>query len=176
MIQKGLSALAVIMTAFFAVGCGGSEKNFNILDAAHIYAVHSETFSSIRKHYPGPYREFVRIPSRDPSKVTDRNKEFLAALREKFDVEYIDFFPLGETGNDEVDVILSRRLLTDRRNTISLIYVDAPIPEPSIPNGVAVFDACDERSTTWLEQNTAEEPGSVFCRINQFWYAFQRID
>ncbi|GJL96036.1 MAG: hypothetical protein DHS20C05_24410 [Hyphococcus sp.] len=171
-----LAVIATLIAALLTVSCG--EKNLTILDAAALYEAQPEVFTSVRDRYPGPFSDFSRVPHRDPSKETRHEKEFLKELRQNIPVEFIDFFPMGETGRDEIDIIIKRYGLNNSDWTeVKIVYVGIPLPQPEEGTGLAVFNACDARALEWFEQEheAALTRISAFCRINDYWYAYQSV-
>lgn len=170
------AGLAGIYLGFLAA-CGGGEKPRTVLDAAALYAAHSAVFDSIRGAYPGPYREFTRLPARDPAAETQDAKAFIKALRRTVPIDYVDFFPLGEGLGDELDVVLNRYADGDAYHTISLIYFSTPMTLSEDAPNMRMFETCDARALDWLE-NATHDPGpvAVFCRLNEDWSAYQRVD
>lgn len=175
MTMQRVTSSAICFLAALVIGCSADDEKLNILDAAKIYESNDEFFASIRGDYPGPYTEFVRIPARDPAKRSRRNELFLQSLRKNFPVEFIDFLPLSESGKDEIDVVLKRYSLGAKYNVVSLIYSEIELPPPQGKPNIALFDQCDERALGWFEKGHDEGPVSAFCRVDQFWYAYQRI-
>ncbi len=159
-----------------AAACGEKPEARTLLDAAEIYAEHEMLFESIRGAYPGPYETFTRIPPRDPADETRESREFMKALEKSIPVDYVDFFPIGEDMGDELDVVLNRYGEGDEWRTISIIYFSAPMDFVDSHPNVRMFETCDQRALDWLEG--AHEPGpyAAFCRINESWHAYQRVD
>jgi hypothetical protein len=174
--HKPFFILATLFGALMTAGCDTGDKGRNILDAAAIYEANPETFASIRRKYPGPYRDFVRVPARDPGKATREGTLFIKQLRKNFPVEFVDFFPLAGTGNDEIDVVIERYGANTSWTVISLVYSELQLtPADDQPN-MALFDKCDHRSLDWLEAHRGTGRISVSCRINDYWYAFQSVN
>lgn len=165
------STLVAVAAALF--GCA-QEEGMTILDAAAAYETNQSLIEGIRSQYPGPYTEFRRVPARNPADATQEGEALLKRLRTSFPVEFIDFLPLGNTGKDEVDIILKRFSASGKWTTVSLVFSELPIPAPNPGNGIAVFDACDERALAWFEQDRDGVNLSAFCRINENWYAYQK--
>ncbi len=157
-------------------GCGPQTSSRTLLDAAALYQENQAVFASIRAAYPGPYEDFARIPARDPADDTGLDRDFLQSLRENFPVERIDFFPIGDTGADEIDVVLERYQAGDQWRTISLIYFSTPLTLSKKDPAMRLFETCDEASLDWLEARPEGEDSAVFCRLNANWYAYQRVE
>ncbi len=174
--QKLVLALAALSNAVLIAGCDTGDKGLNILDAAAVYEANPEAFASIRENYPGPYRDFMRVPARDPAKQTRQDTIFFKKLRKHFPVEFIDFFPLAGSGRDEIDVVLERYGANTSWTVISLVYSELSLPPAEDDPNVALFDKCDQRALEWLEANDATGPISVSCRINDYWYAYQSVN
>lgn len=169
--------LFIILNMFAAAmltGCGGSE-DMNILDAAAIYEANQPVIETIREDFPGPYADFVRVPARDPAKETVRGQVLLARLRQSFPVEFVDFFPIGNTGQDEINVVLKRYGGGDRWTVVSLVYAGRPIQVSSENPDIKLFDACDARAARWFEEDHGDRDVAAFCRINENWYAYQKV-
>ncbi|MHA7872890.1 MAG: hypothetical protein ACX939_11115 [Hyphococcus sp.] len=175
MIRKSLTSLSVISLATLAAGCGDGDDDLTILDAADIYRSNQAVFASIRIAYPGPYTEFTRLPARDPAKQTRGEALFLKSLRESFPVEFVDFLPLSEAGKDEIDVVLTRYGLNADYTMVSIVYSDIALAAPASDPNAAVFEACDARALDWFDKDRGESPVSVFCRLDDNWYAYQRV-
>ena len=171
--EKLFTALNMFAAAML-VGCGAGE-DMDILDAAAIYQANRPAIETIREDFPGPYTEFVRVPARDPAKETVRGKVLLARLRQSFPVEFVDFFPAGNTGEDEINIILKRYGGSARWTVVSLVYVEAPLQAPPPGSGVAIFNACDTRASRWFEQDHGDLDVAAFCRIDGRWYAYQKV-
>ena len=181
MVNKSLSVLVALSAMFSASGCGGGlgevgNEKLTVLDAAAAYEANQELIHSIRGFYPGPFEEFFRVPNRNPSKQTRENKAFIEKLRQQFPVEYIDFFPMGDTKRDEIDVVLTKYGANTNWSLVSLVYVGVPLPQPEEGSNMAVFDACDQRATAWLEENSGPKRVEVFCQLSEKWYAYQRFE
>ena len=178
MLHKQAQLLASLCVAGL-MGCSasGGGESANILDAAAIYEANSETFAFIRETYPGPFTGFGRVPARRPSDQTREDKIFFQEVRKAFAVEFIDFFPLGDTGRDEIDVVLKRYGLETNWTVISLVYSGIPLPQPEDGLKIAVFDKCDQRALDWFEMDHGDTTKSIsaFCRINEYWYAHQIV-
>jgi hypothetical protein len=175
-IEKSFLRLAALTAALLTAGCGSGGEDPNILDAAAIYEANSAALASIRENYPGPFRDFARVPARNPANETREDKMFIKQLRKDFPVEFIDFLPMGETGKDEIDVVIKRYGADAIWTVVSLVYTEIPLPSPEEGSNVALFDKCDQRSLEWLEMD--HDPGvvSAFCRINEYWYAYQSVN
>ncbi len=176
--KKPSQPLAALAAAFTIAGCtpGGGEDSMTILDAAALFDANQETFLSIRENYPGPFNEFVRIPARNPAKETPEAKRFIKNLREKIPVEFIDFFPLGATGKDEIDVIIKRYSGNTGMTSIGLIYSELPLSSPDQGSNMMLYDRCDQRSLAWIDSGHDKGSVTAVCRINNYWYAYQRAD
>lgn len=172
--RRPLFVIAGLTVAASIAGCGAGE-DMDILDAAALYEVNQNTFDGIRDYYPGPYNGFSRVPARDPAKETRKGKQLIEKLRASFSVEFIDFFPMGDTGKDEMNVMLKRYGSSAKWTIVSLIYAEVPLPPPTPGAGIALFDACDTRALEWFEQDHGEISASAFCRINEHWYAYQKV-
>jgi|GEM_PF-1558061 len=181
MVKKSLAILSSVGAMALSSGCGGGLGDFGggemtILDAAAIYESNQDIIMSIRGLYPGPFEGFFRVPNRDPTKQTRENKAFVKQLRQHFPLEYIDFFPMGDTKRDEIDVVLTKFGANTRWSLVSLVYTGIPLPQPEEGANMAVFDACDQRSIEWLDLNTGRKRAEVFCQLNENWYAYQRFE
>ncbi len=172
---KPFVLLAALSGALLAAGCSSEGDGPNILDAAAIYEANPDAFASIRSRYPGPFREFTRVPARDPAKEIRKDKLFLKRLRENFPVEFIDFLPLADTGKDEIDVVIKRYGMDARWTVVSLVYSEIPLPPPDEGSNAALFDTCDERALEWFEKDHDTGAVSAFCQINEYWYAYQSV-
>lgn len=168
--------LAATGAVLLAAGCGGQRDARTLVDAAEIYAANEAVLESIRGVYPGPYEDFMRIPPRDPAAETPEAKAFLKALRKHFPVEYIDLFPIGGAGGgDEINVVLNRYSAGDEWRTVSLIYFSKPMTLSGAHADMRMFETCGEKALDWLSETSA--PGrAAFCRINDNWQAYQRVD
>lgn len=163
------------LIASFAAGCDGvSEERLTILDAADIYSNNRASFASIRAMYPGPFHEFARAPARIPEEQTDAENAFLENLRKSFPLEFIDMFPLADTGRDEIDVILQRYQENGRWIVISLVYSGIELPEPEAGANTLLFSRCDQQVQEAMNA-LRSAPSSGFCRLTQHWYASQRV-
>lgn len=169
-------ALAGLCSGLFAAACNGEPETRNLLDAAEIYADHETVFESIRGAHPGPYKDFSRLPPRNPAEETKEGRGFVKALRKQIPVEYLDFFPIGDTGGDELDVVLKRFSHGDQWHTVSVIYFSSPLVLSKEYPNIRLFETCDERSLKWLNSKHDPGPYAVFCRLNESWYAYQRVD
>ncbi len=155
--------------------CSFGDNEKTILDAAALFEQKSESFELIRDTYSGPFLAFKRVPDRDPSAVTKEEEAFIRNLRRQVPVEYIDLFPFGRTGKDEIDVILWRYGMDDRWTVVSLIYTEASLPATEEDAVVGSFDNCDIRTLEWIEERKPKGPVAAFCRLNANWYAFQSV-
>lgn len=163
--------------ALILAACAGDQTpKTNILDAAAIYEANADVFADLRTRYPGPFEGFTRLPDRDPAKVTPQMENYLAALRQRIPLEYIDFFPLGNSGKDEIDVILHRYGMDTDWTVVSLVYSGIPLPPAEDGKGIRIFDRCDGRSMEWLQAARDTDAVAAFCRLDEFWYAYQRIE
>ena len=167
--------LALSGLLLFVSACEAGGKNPNILDAAAIYQNNTGAFADILSSYPGPHRDFTRIPARDPAKETPADKNFLKQLRKDFPVEFIDFFPRSGAGTDEVTVVIKRYGMNTRWTVVSLTYFSQPLAQPDAGSNIALFDDCDGRSLDFLEARKESGSVSVFCRVDRNWYAFQQV-
>lgn len=156
--------------------CAESDPNHTLLDAAAIYGENRATFASIRAAYPGPFEGFSRIPARDPADDDGLDRDFLKVLREQVPVERIDFFPIGGAGGDEIDVVLERYQDRDNWVTVSLVYFSVPLTLSDKDPKVRLFKSCDQDALNWLDQKS--EPGALiaFCKLNPYWYAYQKVE
>ncbi len=166
---------AALSSALLTIGCDTGDTGRNILDAAAIYEANPQAFATIRQSYPGPYRDFVRVPARNPANATREGALFIKQLRKDFPVEFVDFFPLAGAGKDEIDVVIERYGANTSWTVISLVYSELQLTPANDGSNVALFDKCDERSLEWLEAHHGTEPISVSCRINDYWYAYQSV-
>lgn len=164
-------AVTLVIAAFCA-SCGPARDPFTILDAAAIYEADRAVFTSIRTVYPGPYQDFTRIPSRDPEEETAFDRDFFSQLQDQIPVEFVDFFPIGDTGADEINVVLKRYQRGDTWNTVSLIYFGMELTLSDEHGDMRMFETCDEETLAWLETPSH----AAFCRLNANWYAFQRVE
>jgi hypothetical protein len=171
-----LRILAGICPLLIAAACDREPETRTLLDAAEIYAAHETVFESIRGAYPGPYEDFTRIPRRNPAEETRQTRQFIKALRKNIPVEYVDFFPIGDGHGDELDVVLNRYSDGDDWRTISVIYFSEPMAFSDTSPNVRMFETCDERAVEWLESGQRETPYAAFCKINDSWRAYQRVD
>lgn len=177
MLRRGfVFSVAALSAALFATGCGREAPGHTLLDAAAVYNAHEGLFRSIRAAYPGPYENFTRIPARDPARADPMDNDFLSFLRDDIPVEFIDFFPIGDTGKDEIDVVLWRYQSGDHWNTVSLVYFSEPMVFAKADNDVRAFDKCGDEALSWLETRKDNGDVSAFCRINDHWQAFQRVE
>lgn len=181
MASRTFTALFSITALALSAGCDGigeiSSTKMTILDAAEVYVANQEAFASIRSAYPGPFHGFARAPARNPADQTREEDVFLKGLRQQFPVEYIDFFPLADTGKDEIDVVLTRYGANARWTLVSLVYSEVPLPQPpDEQTDLAVFGECEPQVLGWLEFQSKKGRAAAFCRINQYWYAYQRIE
>lgn len=167
--------LAGICPLLFAA-CSEEPETRTLLDAADIYAAHEMVFESIRGAYPGPYEDFTRIPRRDPAAETRQSREFIKALRKNIPVDYVDFFPISDGHGDELDVVLNRYSEGGRWHTVSVIYFSEPMAFSDSSPNVRMFETCDARAIEWLESGRRETPYAAFCKINDSWQAYQRVD
>lgn len=174
MLFKILRIIAISLAVMAASSCVGEEE-IDILDAAAIYSANQTVIDGIRDYYPGPYNDFARVPARDPAKETRKGRELIARLRESFSVEFVDFFPMGDTGKDEINIILKRYGSNAKWTIVSLVYSEVPLPTPTPGAGIALFDACDIRAREWFHANQSGDSVSAFCRINERWYAYQKV-
>ncbi len=171
-----LRFLTGLCAALAAASCSGGAQPRSILDAAAIYAANEAVFASIRAAYPGPYDDFVRIPARDPADDEPMDRAFLSILREDIPVAFIDFFPIGNTGADEINVVLWREQAGDKWRTTSLIYFGMALTLSRDHDNMRAFDTCDQSSIDWLEANSEDGDAAVFCKVSPSWYAYQRVE
>ncbi|MEZ5893566.1 MAG: hypothetical protein R3C58_10575 [Parvularculaceae bacterium] len=162
--------------ALAACNGGEAEDGHDILDAAEIFANHQGTLATIRAAYPGPYTDFERIPARNPADDDAMDRAFLKILREEMPVEFIDFFPIGDSGKDEIDVVLWRELDGDRWRTVSLIWFGMPMTlAEDRAGGMRAFETCGPEVKAWLAGHDGE-PVAAFCKLNDHWQAYQRVE
>ncbi|WP_428407249.1 hypothetical protein [Hyphococcus sp.] len=173
---RSISPVAAIAAALLAAACGRDAPGHTLLDAASLYDANEGLLQSVRAAYPGPYQDFTRIPARDPAKADPMDADFLEFLRADIPVEFIDFFPIGDTGKDEIDVVLWRYQSGDHWNTVSLVYFSEPMIFAQAAENMRAFDECGDAAFHWLEENKGAGDVSAFCRINDHWQAFQRIE
>ena len=162
-------------TLILCSACDYDTRGTNILDAASLYAENMEEFSNIISSYPLPIAEFTRIPSRDPAKESEINRQFLKKLRKKISIEHIDFFPRSNSGTDEINVVIGRFGANAEWTVISLIYVSRPLSPQNLKRNMALFDKCDQRSIDWIEAYSGSRPIYVFCQVDEKWYAHQKV-
>ena len=174
--KRTLRAAVGAVSLLLAASCGGETKPQTLLDAAGVYAANEVVFESIRGAYPGPYADFNRIPARDPAAETPEGKSFIKALRKNIPVDYVDFFPIGDTGGDELDVVLNRYNEGDKWMTVSVIYFSSPLTLSDEYPNMRLFEHCDGRALDWISGRHMSGPYAVFCRLNESWYAYQRVD
>ncbi len=167
---------AAFCLAFLTAGCGQDAPKRTILDAAAVYADHEGLLQSIRAAYPGPYEDFTRIPARDPADANRMDADFLKFLREDIPVEFIDFFPIGDSGKDELDVVLWRYQSGRRWNTVSLVYFSMAMTFAEGEENMRAFDRCDEDVLDWLQRQSRSGAASAFCHINDHWLAYQKVE
>lgn len=173
--RQALLLISIIGIQLLLNACSPERAQPNILDAATIYNTQPAAFAEITLSHPGPIVEFTRIPARDPAKETSANKAILKRLRKSFPVEYIDFYPRSAAGRDEIDVVIKRYGINAEWTVVSIVYLSKPLSPPANDSNMALFDQCDERSLEWLETNKQNGAASVFCQINEEWYAFQKV-
>ena len=118
MARTPLKMLIGLMAFGALSACAESDPPLTILDAAEIYKSNRASFAAIRATYPGPFGEFKRAPARIPAEQTKQELDFVERLRQNFPLEFIDMFPLGDTGRDEIDVVLQR--YQEKTNTTSI--------------------------------------------------------
>lgn len=170
-------AAAMLGVAFLATACAEQTSSPDIVDAAALFEANEGAILSVRAAYPGPYLDFRRIPARNPADATKVDKAFLDYLRQEFPVEFIDFFPIGDTGEDEINVVLWRyEAKNNQWNTVSLIYFSEAMTFAEGPESVRSFDACDDDVRTWLKSREGETGVAAVCQINEHWRAYQRIE
>lgn len=167
---------AALSIALLAAACEESTSAPDIVDAAALFEANEGVFLSVRAAYPGPYQDFWRIPARNPAHATKVDKAFLDYLRQEFPVEFIDFFPIGNSGEDEIDVVLWRYEANNQWNTVSLVYFSEAMTFAEGPESVRSFDACGDDVRTWLKSREGNSGVAAFCQINEHWRAYQRID
>ena len=161
-----VTSAAAFGAALLLGACGKSAPGPTLLDAASIYGAHESLFQSIRAAYPGPYEDFSRIPARDPEDTNRMDQDFLTFLREDLPIEFIDFFPIADTGKDEINVVLWRYQSGDHWNTVSLIYFSMPMTLAEGAENMRAFDECNTEALAWLEENKNTADVSAFCRIS----------
>lgn len=169
-----LRTIAACAAGLTIAACAGGDE-IDIVDAAAIYNANQVSLDAIRDYYPGPYNDFMRVPARNPAKETRKGKELIARLRNSMPVEFIDFFPMGDTGKDEINVMLKRYGGNAKWTVVSLVYSEVPLPPPTPGAGIALYDACDVRAREWFAMDHGRMSVSAFCRINERWYAYQRV-
>ncbi len=167
---------AVIGVALLATACGNSTSAPDIVDAAALFEANEGALLSVRAAYPGPYLDFRRLPARNPADATKVDKAFLDYLRQEFPLEFIDFFPIGVTGEDEINVVLWRYEANNQWNTVSLVYFSEPMTFAEGPESVRSFDTCDDEVRAWLKSHDSDTDTAAFCQINEHWRAYQRIE
>ncbi len=164
----------------FAASCGRGPETRTLIDAAALYSENRAVFESIRAAYPGPFADFARVPARDPADENEMDRDFLNHVRGQIPVDFIDFYPIGDTagdwGGDEIDVVIRRYGTGDNWITLSLVYFSVPLTLSDENPSVRLFDACDETALGWLESRSRSEGRTAFCRINPNWYAHQRVE
>ncbi len=167
---------AAAIIAFAIVACDGGDAKRTLLDAAQLYSENKATFDTIRAAYPGPFEDFDRIPARDPVDDDGLDRDFLKVLREQFPVEHIDFFPIGDTGGDEIDVVIDRYQSGDDWVTLSLVYFSVPLTLSDRDPNVRLFDTCDATAIDWLGARTKPGGRIAFCKLSPSWYAYQKVE
>lgn len=172
--HRAFITFAVLAEIIALSACAG-EGDFDILDAATVYDANQQKLDVIREYYPGPYNDFMRVPARDPAKETRKGRELIGRLRQSMPVEFIDFFPMGDTGKDEINVMLKRYGGNARWTVVSLVYSEVPLPPPTPGAGIALFDGCDARAREWFAMDRGGAGVSAFCRLNERWYAYQKV-
>ena len=178
-IRSRLNIILALCAGFLAAACDRSPyagQEITILDAADIYNANTDALAAIRQSYPGPFHDFARVPDRDPAKETPEQRALIRQLNKQFPVEFIDLFPKGNSGQDEIHVVLQRYGATKRWTIVSLIYSDVPLPASDAKSGTAVFNTCDNTVVGWLESQSQSGRAVAFCRITKHWYAHQRIE
>ncbi len=177
--RSQLKFVLALCAGFLAAACDRAPyagQEITILDAADIYNANTDVFAQLRQSYPGPFRDFARVPDRDPAKETPEQRSLIKQLRKYFPVEFIDLYPMGDAEKDQIDVVLQRYGATSRWTIVSLIYVDIPLPAADAKSGTAVFNTCDNTVMGWLESQSRSGRAVAFCRITKHWYAHQRIE
>ena len=159
-----------------ALATGCAPQTHSILDAAGVFRNNQAVFSSIRAAYPGPYRDFMRIPARDPPDETLRDTNFLQQVREDIPVTFLDFFPIEGADADEIDVVLWRELTNDRLTTTSLIYFSRDMTLDDAHDNMRVFDVCNQDVVDWIGETKTDGPTAAFCKVSARWYAYQRVE
>ena len=162
--------------ALFLAACGKSGPAPDIIDAAELYAANERLIGSIRGTYPGPYVKFYRIPARNPADETSRDRAFFANLRNSLPVEFIDFFPIGNTNEDEIDVVLWRYDRKGQWNTVGLVYFSKSRTLAKEDQSMRGFQRCGGDVRYWLDSRDENSKTSAFCRINDNWHAYHRIE
>ena len=172
---RSILITAALSAGFLTAACEDAGSKPDLIDAAALYAANEGLFLSIRAAYPGPYRDFKRIPARNPAEATKSESTFLSYLRKDLPVEFIDFFPIGDTGEDEIDIVLWRYETNGAWNTVSLVYFSEPMTFAEESQTVRSFDACDSDARNWLQSQNGGG-AAAFCQINERWRAYQRVD
>lgn len=175
---KAIRFLVGFSLLLVTASCGDKEKThaYTLIDAAEIFNSRGGALSSIRAFYPGPYEGFTRIPARDPAEASRLDTDFINLLREDIPVEFVDFFPIGNTGKDEVNVILWRYQTGDTWNTVSLVWFGMPMTLADDQENIQSFESCDQKAVDWLESRRKEGRASVFCRLDDNWHAYQKME
>ena len=171
-----IRGLAVVCAALLAAACGGEGKPRSLLDAAAIYGQDEAVFESIRGAYPGPDRDFTRVPPRDPAEDTADKRAFIKTLRKRIPLDYIDFFPIGDTGGDELNIILNRFSQGDNWHTVSVVFFSSPLVLSDEFPYLKLFERCSDDAVRWLDAYAEKGTRAVFCRLNSNWYAYQQVD
>ncbi|MEM9422223.1 MAG: hypothetical protein AAF986_06945 [Pseudomonadota bacterium] len=165
-----VASLALGMTA-----CGPAKPEMNLLDAADLFRAHGVDLIAIEQSFPGPYSGFFRIPARSEEQIQEGEEALIQQVRRNLPVEFIDFFPLGDTGKDEVNVILKRFSGKNGWTIISLVYSEIPLPPPEDKDIMAVYDKCDQRAADWVNRQPNGKTITAFCRLSDKWYAYQSV-
>ncbi len=170
----------VIGAALFIAACDRGPSTRTILDAAGLYSENAAVFETIRAAYPGPFTDFARVPARNPADETDHDKDLLKHLRGQIPIEFIDFYPIGDSdggwGGDEIDVVLNRFGTGDKWVTISLVYFSVPLTLSDDDPNVRFFKTCEQGVADWVGDKSASQSRTAFCQINPNWYAHQRVE
>lgn len=177
--RSRLNIVLALCAGFLAAACDRTPyagQEITILDAVDIYNANADAFAGVRQAYPGPFLDFARVPDRDPAKITPSQRTLIKQLRQSFPVEFIDLYPMGDGEKDQIDVVLQRYGANSRWTIVSLIYVDIPLPASDAKLGTAVFNTCDNAVIGWLDFQSRSGRAVAFCRLNQHWYAHQRIE
>lgn len=166
------SRLVFPILLFAVAACDPFETRLDILDAAEIYSQNIEAFERVRRHYPGPYVQSVRIPEFDLEESRAEDLAFLEEIQKELPVETIKLYRQNSE-SDVIDMVLGTYGLSVSGRTVGVAFFEAFSQVDANSNQYVVFESCNKNVLDWFKNNTNPGMDVAYCQLENNWFAYQ---